>query len=132
MYEIYYINLYKSCEKDRGYNLHTGGSHHTITEETRRKQSLAHLNKPHTKEQNIKNSISNKGKHNRKHTPQEKQLIAEKKKKSVICLNTKQIFNSIKEAAEWCGLKGWGNISMVCKKQRLTAGKHPLTKEPLK
>ena len=114
-----------------GYNLHTGGSHHTITEETRKKQNQSHLGHYLTTEQKNKISKSNIGKHNRKHTLEEKYKMSEKKKKRVICLNNNKVFNSIKEAAEWCNLKGWGNISAVCNKQRQSAGKHPQTNERL-
>ena len=49
----------------------------------------------------------------------------------VLCLNTGKIFLSIKDAANWCNLKSSSNISEVAKGKRKTAGKHPVTKEPL-
>lgn len=39
--------------------------------------------------------------------------------KKVICLETKQVFNCIKDASEWCGKKG---ISGCCRGQQKTAG----------
>ena len=54
-----------------------------------------------------------------------------KKKKKILCLNTGKIFLSIKDAANWCNLKSSSNISEVAKGKRKTAGKHPVTKEPL-
>ena len=52
--------------------------------------------------------------------------------KPVICVETGEIFNSIKEASIWCGLKG-KSIADYLKNpdRRKTAGKHPITKEPL-
>ena len=47
---------------------------------------------------------------------------------SVICLETKQSFNTIKEAQEWLGK---GNIKSCCRGGAKTAGKHPITKKPL-
>ena len=130
-YETYYIEYYKTCSRDKGYSLHTGGSHHTITEETREKMRRAHLGYKQTEAAKRKNSLNNIGKHNRFHTEEEKRKISEKQKKQVICINTGEKFNSIGEAAQWCGLKRLGNISQVCKDYRKTAGKHPITKEPL-
>lgn len=51
--------------------------------------------------------------------------------KKVMCVNTGQIFNTIQEACQWCGQKGNANIIKVCKGQRKTSGKHPITGEPL-
>lgn len=51
--------------------------------------------------------------------------------KKVICLNTKDVFNSIKEATQWCGLKSDGNIIISCKNKKRTCGKHPITGERL-
>ena len=47
----------------------------------------------------------------------------------VLCLNTGETFNSVREALEWCG---GGNISACCKGKQATAGKHPETGEKLK
>lgn len=50
----------------------------------------------------------------------------------VICVNTGEKFFSIREAADWCGLKDTSNISRCCRGLRQTAGKHPQTKQKLK
>ena len=55
-----------------------------------------------------------------------------KTRKKVIWLNTKEVFNSINEASQWCGLKSKGSIPISCKNKKRTAGKHPITKEKLK
>lgn len=43
----------------------------------------------------------------------------------VVCINTGQVFKSVKEAAQWCGLKTPSAISAVCLGKRKSAGKHP-------
>lgn len=48
--------------------------------------------------------------------------------KKVICLETKQVFNSIGEAEEWIGK---GEISACCRGKQKSAGKHPETGEKL-
>lgn len=53
--------------------------------------------------------------------------------KKVKCLNTNEIFNTMMDAARWCGLSNATSIGQVCNhtgKQK-TAGKHPITKEKL-
>lgn len=48
----------------------------------------------------------------------------------VICLNTKQFFNTLQQAADWCN--GYpNNISNCCKGKYKFSGEHPITKEPL-
>lgn len=50
--------------------------------------------------------------------------------KKVICLNTKEIFNSINEASTIYNVLNT-NIISNCKKQQSFAGKHPITREKL-
>jgi len=52
----------------------------------------------------------------------------ERRFKKVICLNTNEIFNSVKEAVRWCHT----GLSMCLSGNCKTGGKHPITKEPLK
>lgn len=47
----------------------------------------------------------------------------------VVCLNTREVFGSCKEAREWCG--GKGEIGACCKGDLKSAGKHPITGERL-
>lgn len=51
--------------------------------------------------------------------------------KAVVNIETGKIFMTIKEAAEWSGLKSVSGIGQCCKRQRNTSGKHPETNEPL-
>lgn len=50
----------------------------------------------------------------------------------VVCINTGEIFFSMKDAANWCHLKDTSNISRCCRNLRQSAGKHPQTNEKLK
>lgn len=50
----------------------------------------------------------------------------------ILCVNTGKVFQSMREAADWCKLKDTSNISRCCRGLRKTAGKHPQTKEKLK
>lgn len=55
------------------------------------------------------------------------------RKKKVVCKETGEIFDSLTEAALWCGLKkdSASNITAQIKGEKVSAGKHPITKEPL-
>lgn len=53
------------------------------------------------------------------------------KRKAVRCKNNNMIFNSITEAAKWCGLKNGTGISTSCKNPGRKAGRMPETKELL-
>lgn len=54
-------------------------------------------------------------------------------KTAIICLNDNKIFETADLAAQWAGLKSSGGIRECCNNGRQkTAGKHPVTKEPLR
>lgn len=54
------------------------------------------------------------------------------RKQKVQCVNTGMIFPTVKNAALWMGnVNQKSHISAVCKGKRKTAGKHPITGEPL-
>lgn len=51
--------------------------------------------------------------------------------RSAICIETGDFFETLKDAAKWCGLKTHTNISNVCRGLRKHAGTHPATGEKL-
>ena len=51
--------------------------------------------------------------------------------RSVICVETGELFETIKFAAEWCGLKSASMIGQVCLGRRKVAGNHPISGEKL-
>ena len=139
--EIYYIKKYNATNRDYGYCEMDGGQEHRHhSEETKRKcgeknigrhlspeiiENLRRINtgKPLSEEHKRKISESNKG----KKKPHKGNNI-----KSVICINTGEIFKSIMEAKNWCGLKSGSHISECAKGKCDFAGIHPITKEKLK
>jgi hypothetical protein len=68
-----------------------------------------------------------------KHTTNNGRLIGEKHRgaRKIICINTKEIFNTIKEASKRYNI-GCPHISSCCNKKRKTTGKHLVTGEQLK
>lgn len=117
--EIYYINKFNALDRDVGYNLKSGGTNgYTLSKSTIKKIS----------ESNKKHYIENKEWFEEVLLPK----AHEAAKKSVICLNTGEIFGSQSDAARFAGLKNSTPISRCCRGERRTAGKHPITKERLK
>lgn len=65
--------------------------------------------------------------------------IAEKRNKGVrasrctpvMCIQTGQVFSSIKDAAFWCGLISYAKIGECARGERKHAGHNPISKEPL-
>jgi len=51
--------------------------------------------------------------------------------KKVICLNTGEVFDLLKNASEYCGLNGSAHIIDCCKGKRKYSGKHPITNQKL-
>lgn len=116
--EKYFIKIYESTNRNKGYNLKTGGNNgYQLSKETRQKIRLS--NQLYAKNNLDKLLIRLEKMH-------------EKARKKVICLNNNKIFNSQLEAANYAGLKNSTPISRCCKGERKTAGKHPITGERLK
>ena len=55
---------------------------------------------------------------------------SEKTNKKVICINTKEIFKSIGEAAKYANVRQSGIVN-CCRGRQKYSGKHPVTNEPL-
>lgn len=99
----------------------------------------------HTEETKRKISESRKGKYGgenhpmygKKHTEEALQKISENRRskggKKVRCINTGEVFDTMMDAARWCGLKTSTSIGQICNKtgKRRTAGRHPITGEKL-
>lgn len=70
--------------------------------------------------------------HNTIHAIENKLMTAIDNKKQIICLNTLEVFDSVSDAARWCGcVHNTISHSLSGYRNRKTGGKHPVTKEPL-
>lgn len=126
--EIAYIYKYNAFGEN-GYNFTMGGDGGLLgmpkTEETRQKISEANKGRQHTIEEKIKVSKTLKG---RMFTDEHKKKIGEANKvshaKSVLCVETGQVFNSLKEAGNYFNTD-CSNIGHVCKgRQEKAKGFH--------
>lgn len=112
----------KQSEKMRGRQSSFLGKHHT--EESKRKNSEAHKGKRASDETRIKQSESQKARWTddmREEWGQKLSGANNPHARAVICLETKEIFATIKMAEEWLGKTG---ITTCCKGYTKTCGKH--------
>ena len=146
-YEKFFIKRKRShVSYGTGYNRTWGGDGgdvvSSMTEEQRReysrKQSEAKKGKPKSEEHKQRMSEAKKGKPRSEETKQKiseslkgKPLTEEHKQKlskKVVCLETKQVFDSVKDAQEWLGK---GDIKKHLRGRSEYAGKHPITGKKL-
>ena len=119
--------------KNKGKSSYNKGKH--LSEETKQKISESHKGK-NLSEEHKRNIGIGVQKFFKEH-PETKEKIAHYGKangfsKQVKCLNTGEVFDCVHAAMDWCGLKGSSDIGNQIKGKHKTAGKHPVTKEPLK
>ena len=122
--EIAYISKFNAFGEN-GYNFTMGGEGGLLgmpkTKETRRKISEANKGRRHTQEEKEKVSKALKGK---TFTDEHKKKIGEANKtshaKSILCVETGQIFKSMKEAGNYFNTDQ-SNIGHVCKVRQETA-----------
>lgn len=124
--EQYYIKKYNSNQSQYGYNLTSGGNNFKLNEEMR-KQRSEEMKKRWENEETRAQLIA----HNRNFWKTHSDLKAEWGQ-TVKCIETGDIFQSYREAGEWCGLKFYKNsFLMYFRGERQSCGKHPKTKIPL-
>lgn len=133
--EIEYIAKYKSNNNKYGYNIENGGKTiGTISEITKEKLRKAHLNKKQSNETKEKhrqaalklwqdNSFREKIKESyyKKQKKKRKYKCRYKPGKMVICIETKKVFNRIKDASEYYDICD-ESIRKCCHKKRNIAG----------
>ena len=135
--EKYWIKFYDT--KNHGYNESEGGGGiFNPTDDVRRKiseglkgekngmygmhlcgEQNAWFGKHHTEETKKKISEMRKNKYTGKDSPYAKRVQA----------STGEIFDTMKEAAQWAGVKDISSIGKACKGVSKTGGKHPITGE---
>lgn len=132
-WEVYFIEKYNSFRK--GYNSTTGGERNkAVSSETKDKISKNRKGKKQSIETKMKIGKSvkqTKTEEVKQKTSNAMSGVNNPRALKVICLNTKQIFDTVLEATKWCGLKSSSDVIYCCKGKSKTAGKHPETKERL-
>lgn len=143
-YETLFINLFDTTNPEIGYNIAKGGENHTHSEETKKLISKHHADvsgenhpmygKHHSKETKEKMRQAALG---RVVSEETKQKISKATKgknnpraKKVLCLNTGEIFETAKKAAEWAKRDN-SALCKCCNGKTKSCGIHPETGEPL-
>lgn len=131
-----YIKWYRSLSTENGYNIETGGlTHFRLSEETKRKLSLARKGKPmppRGEEYRKKLSASLTG---RTFSPEHCKHISEGKRgtqagrnnpraRKVLCVETGQVFDTIKEAGIFKGGSPKNIISCCAGRLKTSGGYH--------
>lgn len=116
--EIELIAFYKSDQKEFGYNIEHGGSVNKFSEEQKKKisETLKGTTLPEETKKKISDSLKGKPK-----TEEHRRKASEGRQKSVICVETGEVYKSITEAAEKTGACKT-HISAVARHKRQTAG----------
>ena len=131
--EKYYIQIFNSNNTNFGYNIKPGGQN--VNSEALSKkltQRWDSLERRENYSKKMKEYYKNLSKEDFEKIQNKKRGVNHPKSKSVICKETGDKFISIREAAKWCGLENSpSNISAQIRGERKSAGKHPITKEPL-
>ena len=131
--ETFYINQYNSM--DNGYNLTLGGDGmlgYKHTEIQKKKLSDAWDDDRKDKMSKRVSGINNP-QYGKKRPEISKRMSGANNhcSKSVICLNTSVVFDTLKEAANWCGLKSYSSIAHHLAGKHNSSGRHPKTGEKL-
>lgn len=125
-FEKYWINYYNSFKE--GYNLTTGGDGggHPMSEKHR--EYLRAISKNRITSPEVRQKISASLKANPLSPQHIARMIAARMQlphpteRALMCIETGQIFQNARKAADYCGLKTITNIHQVCKGQRPKAG----------
>lgn len=141
--EVYWIKYYDTYNNDnKGYNMTLGGNNY-MSElwkdseyKQRMKESFSKARKRDWNEEKLEKMLKGLEKAwNDEEWRKERinNLIGDKNpnSKKVVNIETNKQFSTIKEAAEWAGLKSVSGIGECCKGRRKTSGKHPETGVPL-
>ena len=136
--EKYWIAFYDS--KNNGYNMSEGGDGIlNPTEDVRKKISEA-LKGEKNGMYGVHLIGELNGMYGKCHSEETKKILSEKAKQRVaeksnrrrpVQASTGEIFQTMKEAAAWAGVKDGSSIGKACKGVTKTAGAHPDTKEKL-
>lgn len=144
-WEEYYIKLYNSTDSQYGYNIRAGGNNFSFNQSTKQKMSRNHADvsgknnpmygKHHSEETIEKMRIAATG---RKWTQETKDKMSKStagknnhNAQKVYCIELDMVFDTVTEAAKYVGLRGPSTISTFLNGGQKSAGKHPVTKEPL-
>lgn len=122
-WEIYYIKLYNSTDREKGYNISLGGNNHIISKEQLEKMSKRMKENNPMKNPEISQKVSEKLK-GRSFSEETIKNMSNRHKKMVQCIETGEIFESRNAAAEAVGVSPSGIGRAINGEQKTSAGYH--------
>lgn len=122
-WETYYIKLYDSTNREKGYNISLGGDNHIISEEQREKISKRMKENNPMKNPKISQKVSEKLK-GRSFSEETIKNMSNGHKKMVQCIETGEIFESRNAAAEAVGVSPSGIGRAINGEQKTSGGYH--------
>ena len=123
--EEYWINFYKSNNKQYGYNLKSGGANNEYSLSSREKMSISATNRFQKEEERKKQSERLKQAY--KNNPNFNKKI----KQPIQCIETSEVFESLAAAAKWCGIRSLSSFGNYFRGESKSCGRHPITDEKL-
>ena len=123
--EEYWINFYKSNNKQYGYNLKSGGANNEYSLSSREKMSISATNRFQKEEERKKQSERLKQAY--KNNPN----LNKKIKQPIQCIETGEVFESLAAAAKWCGIRSLSSFGNYFRGESKSCGRHPITDEKL-
>lgn len=123
--EIFWIKHYDSMSPN-GYNLHSGGEHHEVSEETRQKISNANKGRKLSEECRLKISKAHKG---RRRTVEQRKKLSEHWKEQWKNVDFANKMSKIRK--EFCNNPEWKNKVSNSLKGKFLGGNSPLAKKIL-
>lgn len=106
-WEEYYITLYDSTNREKGYNIAAGGNNHTMSPEAKKKLSERMKENNPMKQEKISEKVGNKLR-GKKLDEQRRLNISNGHKKPIECIETGIIYSSREEAAKAVGVSPSG------------------------
>ena len=122
-WERYYIAMYDSTNREKGYNIAPGGNNSAMSIEGRAKLSARMKENNPMRNPEIAAKVAAKRK-NTKLTPEACQHISDGHKKRVLCIETGIIYESRNAAANAVGVSGSGIGRAINGEQKTSGGYH--------
>lgn len=123
--EKFWIKIFDSTNQNKGYNLKSGGNNCSYSENSKKKMSISAKKRFCNSKEKILQS------ERLKQSYKENSKKWDNVKKSVQCIETQEIFESITDAAKWCGINSLSSFGNYFAGRSKSCGRHPITKQRL-
>lgn len=124
--EKYWIKKFNSTDSSKGYNLKSGGKCNS-SYNIKSKNKMSNSAKQRFKDEDERKQQSERIKELYQKNPE----IWNNVKKPIQCVETGEIFDSISDAAKWCGINSLSSFGNFFAGRSKSCGRHPITKEKL-